>query len=229
MRKGLNINMLMQVVNALGMSEKKNELIFLLNHLYDCFVQRDAEIIEINPLVYTKDKRIVAADTKVIIDDNALFRQADLLAEEDRTQANYKESIAHSYDLQYICTQGNIGVLANGAGLAMASMDCIKYFGGEPANFLDIGGTATHEQIMEAIKLLETDEEITAIYINIFGGITSCDRIASSIIKTAEEINAKTPIVMRLKGNSADSARNMIINRKDNLKIYFEEEMDKAA
>lgn len=145
-QKGLNVNMLAMVANELGIAEKKSEMIFLLKHLYDCYIQRDAEIIEINPLVYTKSGKIVAVDTKIIIDDNSLFRQAELKAEEDLTQVNYKERIAHSYDLQYIYLHGgNIGILANGAGLAMASMDVIRLYGGEPANFLDIGGGASHE------------------------------------------------------------------------------------
>ena len=119
------MSMLSEVANELGIADKKSEMIFLLKHLYDCFIQRDAELIEINPLVYTRDQMIIAKDTKVIIDDNALYRQADLKAEQDRTQVNYKERIANSYDLQYIFTEGNIGVLANGAGLAMATMDAI--------------------------------------------------------------------------------------------------------
>jgi succinyl-CoA synthetase beta subunit len=170
------------VADELGISDKKSEMVFLLKHLYDCFIQRDAEIIEINPLVYTRDQKIVAAGTKVIIDDNALFRQAELKSEQDRTQVNYKERIAQSYELQYVYTDGNIGVLANGAGLAMATMDIIKLKGGEPANFLDVGGTASHEQIMEAVKLLENDERIGSIIFNIFGGIMSCERIAASIL-----------------------------------------------
>ncbi len=137
--------MLSEVANHLGIADKKSEMIFLLKHLYDCFIQRDAELIEISPLVYTREQKIVASCVKVLIDDNALFRQAELKSEMDRTQVNYKERIANSYDFQYISGTGNIGVLANGAGLAMATMDTIKLCGGEPANFLDIGGGATHE------------------------------------------------------------------------------------
>lgn len=132
-------------------------MIFLLKHLYDCFIQRDALMIEINPLAYTKDENIVAVDTVVIIDDDALFRQAELREEEDRTQVNYKERIAHTYNLQFIHMEGKVGIMANGAGLAMASMDIVKHYGGEPSNFLDIGGSANPEQILEAIRLLETD------------------------------------------------------------------------
>lgn len=142
---------------------------------------------------------------------------------------NYKERIAHSYDLQYIYLQGNIGILANGAGLAMATMDAIKLYGGEPANFLDIGGGASHEQIMEAIKLLESDDDISSLFINIFGGIMSCDIIASSIIRAAEEINATKPIVLRLKGNNSESAKKMINGKKEHLRIFFCDEVDEAA
>ncbi|CDW89196.1 succinyl-ligase beta-chain [Stylonychia lemnae] len=228
-QKGLDVQLLSQVATELGIAEKKSEMIFLLKHLYDCFIQRDAEMIEINPLVYTKDQKIVAADTKVIIDDSALFRQAELKEEEDRTQVNFKERIAHTYNLQYIHIGGNIGILANGAGLAMATCDIIKLYGGEPSNFLDTGGGASHEQIAESIKLLETDVEVSTIFINIFGGIMKCDMIAQSIIRATEELNTKKPIVLRLKGNNSELARNMIKGREEQLGIYFCETMDQAA
>lgn len=147
----------------------------------------------------------------MIIDDSALFRQAELKEEEDRTQVNFKERIAHTYNLQYIYGGGDIGILANGAGLAMATMDIIKLYGGDPANFLDLGGGANHEQILESIKLLETDSEVSTIFINIFGGIMKCDMIASSIIKAAEEIKPTKPIVLRLKGNKSEEAKKMML------------------
>lgn len=139
------------------------------------------------------------------------------------------ERIANSYDLQYIYLQGNIGVMANGAGLAMATMDAIKLYGGQPANFLDIGGGATHEQIMEAIKILENDPHITSIVLNIFGGIMSCDKIAASIMRAVDEITTTKPIVLRLKGTHSDSAKKMIEGKEESLGVYFCEEMDKAA
>ena len=154
--------------------------------LYDCFIAKDADLIEINPLVLTKDGRILAADSKCTVDDNALFRQPTLAAEEDTSQQNYKERIAHSFGLNYIHIGGNIGCLVNGAGLAMATMDIINLHKGHPANFLDVGGNAEDDQMVEAIKLLNNDPEVKSIFINIFGGILKCDSLAGSIIKAAE-------------------------------------------
>lgn len=204
-------------------------MVFLLKHLYDCFVQRDAEIIEINPLVLTKKGDIIAADTKVIIDDNAIYRQAQLKAEEDRSQINFRERIAHTYDLQYIYSGGDIGVLANGAGLAMATMDIIKYYGGSPANFLDLGGGASNEQIMEAMTLLEQDHEINAIFLNIFGGILKCDKLANSVIRAIEEIGMTKPIILRLKGTNSDEAMKRLKGKEQALGIYSYENLDEAA
>lgn len=149
-------------------------------------MEKDADLIEINPLALLKDGSLVAADSKVTIDDNAVFRQPDLKAEEDTSQHNYKERIAKSFDLNYIYIGGNIGCLVNGAGLAMATMDIIKLYGGNPANFLDVGGSAEGEQMVEAIKLLNNDPEVESIFINIFGGILRCDKLAESIITAAE-------------------------------------------
>jgi hypothetical protein len=148
-------------------------------------IEKDADLIEINPLVLTKEGRIIAADSKVTIDDNAKFRHPELVAEEDVSQKNYKERIASSFDLNYIYIGGNIGCLVNGAGLAMSTMDIIKLYGGNPANFLDVGGSAEDEQMVEAIKLLNNDPEVESIFINIFGGILRCDNLAQSIITAA--------------------------------------------
>ena len=164
-------------------------------------------MIEINPLVVLKDGTVMAADSKITIDDNALFRQTERQAEEDTTQNNYKERIAKSFHLNYIYIGGNIGCLVNGAGLAMATMDIIKHYGGTPANFLDVGGSAEDEQMVEAIKLLNNDPEVDAIFINIFGGILKCDNLANSIIKAAEEITLNKRIILRLKGTNSDKAR----------------------
>jgi succinyl-CoA synthetase beta subunit len=143
-------------------------------------------LIEINPLVLTNDGQIIAADSKITVDDNAVFRQPEIKAEEDTSQHNYKERIAKTFDLNYIYIGGNIGCLVNGAGLAMATMDIIKHYGGNPANFLDVGGSAEGEQMVEAIKLLNNDPEVDSIFINIFGGILKCDNLAQSIITAAE-------------------------------------------
>jgi len=146
-----------------------------MKSLYDCFIEKDCDMIEINPLITTKDGTVMAADSKVTIDSNAGYRQKDLENAEDKTQFNEREVHAKHYDLNYIHIGGNIGCLVNGAGLAMSTMDIIKLYGGEPANFLDVGGGADSDQMTEAIKLLNNDDEVKAIFINIFGGILRCD------------------------------------------------------
>lgn len=176
--KGLDVEALLQAAVNLGLEEYKSQVVFLFKHLYDLFIEKDADLIEINPLTLLKDGSIVAADAKVTIDDNALFRQAELKAIEDTSQQNYKERIAKSLDLNYIYIGGNIGCLVNGAGLAMSTMDIIQNYGGMPANFLDVGGSANSEQMTAAIELLDSDPEVKSIFINIFGGILKCDSLA---------------------------------------------------
>jgi len=167
-------------------------------------------MVEINPLITTKDGKVMCADSKVTIDENAAFRQKDLAASEDQTQQNEKEAHAKLYDLNYIHIGGTIGCLVNGAGLAMSTMDIIKLYGGEPANFLDVGGSADGDQMTEAIKLLNNDEEVQAIFVNIFGGILQCDVLTQSILNAAQEVGLKKPIVLRLKGTNADIAKKML-------------------
>jgi len=150
-------------------------------------------------------------------------------AEEDTSQQNYKERIAHSFDLNYIYIGGNIGCLVNGAGLAMSTMDIIKHYGGNPANFLDVGGSAEDEQMVEAIKLLNNDPEVDSIFINIFGGILRCDNLAKSIITAAEQISLSKPIVLRLKGTNSDKAKDMIKPKEKELGIFFDDNFDSAA
>ena len=207
--KGPEVRDLQEVAKNLGIPEC-NQIIFFFKNIYDCFMEKDCDMIEINPLVILKSGLMMAADSKITIDDNALFRQPELKAEEDTSQSNYKERIAHSFDLNYIHIGGNIGCLVNGAGLAMATMDIIKHYGGNPANFLDVGGSAEDQQMVEAIKLLNNDPEVDAIFINIFGGILKCDNLAKSIIMAAEEITLSKRIVLRLKGTNSDIARAMI-------------------
>lgn len=200
-----------------------------MKHVYDCFIEKDCDMIEINPLVLTKQGEVLAADSKITVDDNAKFRQKEIAAEEDHTQDNYKERIAKEFDLNYIHIGGNIGCLVNGAGLAMSTMDIIKHYGGNPANFLDVGGSAEDEQILEAIKLLNNDPEVESIFINIFGGILRCDSIAQSIMIAAEEVNLEKPIVLRLKGTNYEKARAMIKDKEEQLGIFFNDDFDKAA
>ena len=168
---GPEVDDLLKAADDLGITEQKSQLVWLMKSLYDCFMAKDCDMIEINPLITTKEGVVMAADSKVTIDGNAGFRQKDLVAMEDTTQVNAKEAHAANYDLNYIHIGGNIGCLVNGAGLAMSTMDIIALYGGKPANFLDVGGSADGDQMTEAIKILNSDDEVKAIFVNIFGGI----------------------------------------------------------
>jgi succinyl-CoA synthetase beta subunit len=228
-QKDLDLDTLLQACKNLDLYDYKSQVVFMFKHLYECFMDKDADLIEINPLALLKDGTVIAADSKVTIDDNALFRQPELKIDEDTSQLNYKERIAKSFDLNYIHIGGNIGCLVNGAGLAMATMDIIKYYNGNPANFLDVGGSAEGEQMVEAIKLLNNDPEVDGIFINIFGGILRCDNLAGSIIEAAKQIDMTKPIVLRLKGTNSEKAREMIKPWEKELGIYFNDDFDSAA
>ena len=192
-------------------------------------MDRDCDMVEINPLITTKEGQVMAADSKVTIDSNAAYRQKDLADQEDSTQLNAREAHAAKFDLNYIHIGGNIGCLVNGAGLAMSTMDIIKLYGGEPANFLDVGGSADGDQLTEAVKLLNNDEEVKAIFVNIFGGILKCDVLTQSILNAAELVGLTKPIVLRLKGTNADKAKAMLEGKQESLGIYYEEDFDTAA
>lgn len=194
-----------------------------------CFRKNDCDLIEINPLVLTKDGKVLAADSKVTVDDNAAFRQKTIKAEEDQSQFNDKERAAKKSGLNYIYIGGNIGCLVNGAGLAMATMDIIKLYGGNPANFLDVGGNAETKQMTEAIKIVNNDPKVHAILINIFGGILKCDNLANSIIAAAKQINHLKPIVLRLKGTNSDKAKEIIKPHEKELGLYFNDDFDQCA
>lgn len=171
--------------------------------LYRLFIERDLSLLEINPLVVMKTGELVCLDAKLNIDDNALYRQTELCEMRDITQENEYETLARQWELSYIKLDGNIGCMVNGAGLAMATMDLIKLSGGEPANFLDVGGNATKKRVTEAFKLIASDENVKGILINIFGGIVRCDLIADGIISAVVEVGVNTPVVVRLEGNHA--------------------------
>jgi succinyl-CoA synthetase beta subunit len=175
----------------------------LVMSLYDMFMQRDLALLEINPLVVTKQGGLICLDGKINIDANALYRQKELVAMRDPSQEDEKENRAAEWDLNYISLDGNIGCMVNGAGLAMATMDLIKLNGGEPANFLDVGGGATEERVTEAFKIITSDPEIKGILVNIFGGIVRCDMIAEGIIKAVKQVGIEVPVVVRLEGNNA--------------------------
>ena len=167
------------------------------------FVEKDLSLVEINPLVITADGQLICLDGKINIDDNALYRQKEILAMRDESQEDERENRAKEWDLNYISLDGDIGCMVNGAGLAMATMDLIKLCGGEPANFLDVGGGATKERVSEAFKIILSDSNVKGILVNIFGGIVRCDLIAEGIIGAVEEVHVDVPVVVRLEGNNA--------------------------
>jgi succinyl-CoA synthetase beta subunit len=207
---GPEVEDLMKAADHLKIPGQRSQLVWLMKSLYDCFMDRDCDMVEINPLITTKEGQVMAADSKVTIDSNAGYRQKDLQEQEDQSQLNQRESHAAKFDLNYIHIGGNIGCLVNGAGLAMSTMDIIKLYGGEPANFLDVGGSADGDQMTEAVKLLNNDDEVKAIFVNIFGGILKCDVLTQSILDAADKVGLTKPIVLRLKGTNADKAKAML-------------------
>ena len=226
---GPQVEDLMKAADQLGIPEQRSQLVWLMKNMYDAFWASDSDMIEINPLVTTKQGDVLAADSKVTIDSNAAYRQVELRDSEDHTQQNEKETHAAKFDLNYIHIGGNIGCLVNGAGLAMSTMDIIKIYGGEPANFLDVGGSADGDQMTEAVKLLNNDEDVKAIFVNIFGGILKCDVLTQSILNAAETVGLTKPIVLRLKGTNADIAKGLLEGKQEALGIYYEEDFDTAA
>ena len=189
----------------------------MLAGLAKMFVEKDLSLVEINPLVVTKSGDLICLDGKINIDDNALYRQADLLAMRDVAQEDERENRAKEWDLNYISLDGDIGCMVNGAGLAMATMDLIKLCGGEPANFLDVGGGATKERVAEAFKIILSDKNVKGILVNIFGGIVRCDLIAEGIIGAAEEVHLNVPVVVRLEGNNAERGTQLLNESNLNL------------
>lgn len=185
-------------------AEQSKQLLSLLTNLYKMFVERDLSLLEINPLVVTKQGNLLCLDGKVNVDDNALYRQKEIREMRDTSQEEERETRAQQWDLNYIALDGDIGCMVNGAGLAMATMDLIKLHGGNPANFLDVGGGATKERVTEAFKIILSDPKVKAILVNIFGGIVRCDLIADGIIAAVAEVGTKLPVVVRLEGNNAE-------------------------
>ncbi len=196
---------------ALGLkAEQVKALGRLLSGLYRLFEQEDASLVEINPLVVTGAGELLALDAKLDIEDNALYRHAQTLELRDPSQEDEKERAAGEHGLNYITLDGNIACMVNGAGLAMATMDLIKLHGGEPANFLDVGGGATAERVAEAFKLILSDDKVRAILVNIFGGIVRCDLIAEGIIQAVREVGVDLPVVVRLEGTNVDQGKAML-------------------
>lgn len=178
--------------------------------LYNVFVEKDCSIAEINPLVTTGDGQVMALDSKLNFDDNAMFRQKDVMELRDLEEEDEKEIEASKYDLSYVALDGNIGCMVNGAGLAMSTMDIIKYYGGEPANFLDVGGGATTEKVTEAFKIILSDSHVKGIFVNIFGGIMKCDVIAEGVVEATKQVGLEIPLVVRLEGTNVDLGKKIL-------------------
>ncbi|WP_346207230.1 ADP-forming succinate--CoA ligase subunit beta [Caldifermentibacillus hisashii] len=190
--------------------ELVNQAVKFMTGLYTVFVEKDCSIAEINPLVITGDGKVMALDAKLNLDSNALYRHPDILEYRDLDEEDPKEIEASKYDLSYIKLNGNIGCMVNGAGLAMATMDIIKYYGGEPANFLDVGGGATAEKVTEAFKIILSDNNVKGIFVNIFGGIMKCDVIATGVVEAAKQIGLSVPLVVRLEGTNVELGKNIL-------------------
>ncbi|WP_456465075.1 ADP-forming succinate--CoA ligase subunit beta [Desulfurobacterium sp.] len=201
-----------KIAFKIGLTDRKliSQFVKLAMTLGKMYFDFDASLIEINPLVLTKEGDLICLDAKIDFDDNALFRHKDILEMEDTTQIDPLELEAKKWNLNYVKLDGNIGCMVNGAGLAMATMDTIKFYGGEPANFLDVGGGATVERVAAAFKLLLSDENVKSIFVNIFGGIVRCDRIAGGIVEAAKQVQLDRPLIVRLEGTNVELGRKML-------------------
>ena len=203
------------------------EAVSLFLKLYNCYKKTDATLVEINPLVMTTDEKVFALDAKLNFDGNALYRQQNISAYRDFDEEDPTEVEADKFDLNYIKLDGNVGCMVNGAGLAMATMDIIKLAGGEPANFLDVGGAASAETVKNGFKIILSDDNVNAILINIFGGIVRCDRVANGVVEAVKELGLKVPVVVRLEGTNSDIAKNILNESK--LSIISANDMADAA
>ncbi|WP_338469840.1 ADP-forming succinate--CoA ligase subunit beta [Niallia sp. XMNu-256] len=190
--------------------ELVNQAVKFMLSLYNAYTEKDCSIAEINPLVVTGDGKVMALDAKLNFDSNALYRQKDVIELRDLEEEDPKEIEASKYDLSYISLDGNIGCMVNGAGLAMSTMDIIKHYGGEPANFLDVGGGATAEKVTEAFKIILSDESVKGIFVNIFGGIMKCDVIAEGVVEAAKQVGLQVPLVVRLEGTNVDLGKQIL-------------------
>ena len=218
----------MKLANGLGLTgDAYKTALKVFIKMYKCYMGTDASIVEINPLILTETDEIVALDAKFNFDGNAMFRHKDIAELRDTNEEDPTELEASKYDLNYIKLDGNVGCMVNGAGLAMATMDIIKLAGGEPANFLDVGGSASAETVKNGFKIILSDDHVKAILINIFGGIVRCDRVANGVIKAVEELGLKVPVVVRLEGTNAEEAKNIL--SKSGLDIIPASDMKDAA
>jgi succinyl-CoA synthetase beta subunit len=213
---------------ALGVSEDVvGKMVVMMQALYRAFDECDCSIAEVNPLILTQEGQVMALDAKMNFDDNALFRHKDILALRDLNEEDPREIEASKYDLSYISLDGNIGCMVNGAGLAMATMDIIKLCGGEPANFLDVGGGATKERVSQAFKIILSDARVRGVLINIFGGIMRCDVLAQGVVDAARELSVNIPLVVRMQGTNVELGRKILAD--SGLPIISAETMAEAA
>ena len=199
----------------------------LFKALYKAFTEKDMSLLEINPLIVTKSNDIQVLDAKVSFDNNALFRHPDIMEYRDETEEDAKEIEASKYDLAYIALDGEIGCMVNGAGLAMATMDIIKLYGAEPANFLDVGGGATKEKVTAAFKIITSDPNVKGILVNIFGGIMRCDVIAEGVVTAVRDVGLKVPLVVRLEGTKVEEGKKII--NESGLNVIAADDLDDAA
>ena len=217
-----------EVAFKLGLEGKQiNQFVKLMTGAYQAFIENDFALLEINPLAVRENGEIVCVDGKIGIDSNALYRLPKIAALQDKTQENERELKAAEFDLNYVALEGNIGCMVNGAGLAMATMDIIKLYGGKPANFLDVGGGATKDRVVEAFKIILEDSSVEGVLINIFGGIVRCDMIAEAIIAAIKEVDVKVPVVVRLEGNNAEKGAQIL--EESGLKLISAQGLADAA
>ncbi|MGA9855298.1 MAG: ADP-forming succinate--CoA ligase subunit beta [Gammaproteobacteria bacterium] len=209
---GIQPYQIRELAFALGITEKTQMATFgkIVNGLYRLFMEKDASLVEVNPLIVTTDGRVLALDAKLNLDDNGLFRHPELAAMRDTSQEDVRESEARQHELNYVSLDGNIACMVNGAGLAMATMDIIKLYGGSPANFLDVGGGATSERVTAAFKLILSNRSVKAILVNIFGGIVRCDLIAEGIIAAVKDVGVRVPVVARLEGTNVEQGKKLL-------------------
>ena len=216
------------IANVLKLNDDQTkQFIPMIENLLRLFVENDLSLLEINPLVINDNGDLLCLDAKINIDSNALFRQPKINDMYDETQEDPQEAEAANNDLSYVSLDGNIGCMVNGAGLAMGTMDTIKYFGGNPANFLDVGGTATQERVTKALKIILRDPDVKVVLVNIFGGIVRCDLIAEGVIAAIKDVDIKIPVVVRLEGNNAELGAEILLN--SNIRIISINDLAEAA
>ena len=221
------LNGINEIISKLSLEKYQNQIEDIFRKLYRCYYESDCSLLEINPLVITTDDDVIALDAKVNIDSNALFRHPEIKLYRDKSEENPLELKASEYGLNYIKLDGNVGCMVNGAGLAMATMDIIKHYGGEPANFLDVGGAANVETIKNGFKIILSDRNVKSILINIFGGIVRCDRVANGVIQAVKELDLDASVVVRLQGTNADLAKKILDD--SGINIISAETINEAA